>query len=119
MPHMSSRRAPGQGIGARYQTHLQAAKIVVSDLPLAAISRFQKASGLTLERIKEVTRLSDGSLHRRKRSGRLSQEESERLLRLSRIFEHAALLHNGDRAAATQWLETPIPALGRQRPLDM
>lgn len=109
----------GESVGARYTTHLQAARIVGSGLPFKAVGKFQKASGLTLDRIKQVARLSEGSFARRKESGRLSQEESERLLRLSRLFERASELFDGDQEGARQWLETPIAALDDQRPLDL
>jgi putative toxin-antitoxin system antitoxin component (TIGR02293 family) len=110
---------PGESVGVRYDTFLQAVKIVESGLPVAAVSRLHKTSGLTMERIKQVARISEGSFARRKETGRLSPEESERLLRVSRVFERATALHEGDQAEARQWLETPIPALGDQRPLDL
>ncbi len=110
---------PGESLGRRYQSPLEAAKIVGVGLPFGAVVRFQKSSGLTLERIKEIARISEGSFARRKESGKLSFDESERLLRLSRVFEHAVDLFEGDRDGARQWLETPIPALENQRPLDL
>ena len=112
-------RQPGDRIGVRYDTLLQAAKLVQSGLPFGAIDRFRKASGLTLNRIKQVAGISEGSFARRKKAGRLSQQESERLLRLGRVFEHATSLYDGDPIGAREWLETPIPALGNQRPLDL
>ena len=48
-----------------------------------------------------------------------TQDESERLLRISRVLERATSLHGGDRSIARQWLETRVPALGNQRPLDL
>jgi putative toxin-antitoxin system antitoxin component (TIGR02293 family) len=110
---------PGESLGERYESPLEAAKIVGVGLPFGAVARFQKSSGLTLERIKEIARISEGSFARRKESGKLSFDESERLLRLSRVFEHAVDLFEGDRDGARQWLETPIPALENQRPLDL
>ena len=110
---------PGESVGAPYETPLEAARLVGAGLPFGAVARFQKASGLTLERIKEITRISEGSFARRKESGKLSFDESERLLRLSRLFEHAVDLFEGDRDGARQWLETAIPALENQRPLDL
>lgn len=74
---------------------------------------------MTLDRIKQVIHLSEGSFNRRKHSGRLSAEESERLLRLSRIYEQTVALYDSDTASAREWLETPVPALGNQRPLDL
>lgn len=110
---------PGDSLGIHYQTLLQAAECVRAGLPFSAIAQLQRTAGMTLQRIKQVARLSEGSLSRRRRTGRLSQDESERLLRISRVFERAVALHEGDQAAAHDWLETPIPALGRQKPLDL
>jgi putative toxin-antitoxin system antitoxin component (TIGR02293 family) len=112
-------RKPGDSVGVRYKSQLEAAKIVGSGLPFRAVGRFAKSSGMTLEQIKQAARISEGSFARRKESGRLSREESERLLRLSRLFEKAASLFDGDQDGARQWLETSIPALGDQRPLDL
>jgi putative toxin-antitoxin system antitoxin component (TIGR02293 family) len=110
---------PGDSIGARYDTPLEAVRLVKSGLAFSSIERLQRTSGLTRERIKQITRISEGSLARRKAQGRLSLEESEGVLRLSRVFERATLLYDGDQSGAIDWLETPIPALGNQRPLDL
>jgi putative toxin-antitoxin system antitoxin component (TIGR02293 family) len=115
---VTDRKQRGDSIGVRYDTQLQAAGLVEAGLPFSVIARFQKTSGLTFERIKKVARISEGSFARRKQSGRLSQDESERLLRLARVYECAVGLYDGDQAGALQWLETPVPALGNQRPLD-
>jgi putative toxin-antitoxin system antitoxin component (TIGR02293 family) len=109
----------GDSVGQRYDSLLDAVKIVNAGLLVKALFRLQKTSGLTAERIKQVARISEGSFARRKQAGRLSPEESERLLRVSRVFERATALHEGDVSGARQWLETPIPALGNQRPLDL
>jgi putative toxin-antitoxin system antitoxin component (TIGR02293 family) len=109
----------GGSIGIQYGSLLEAVGIIDAGLPFGAVERFRKATGLTLERIKQLTRLSEGSFARRKQSGRLSSDESERLLRVSRVFERAAELYDGDVAGAREWLETPIPALGNQKPLDL
>lgn len=112
-------KKPGDSVGAPHDTFLQAVRLVQTGLPFSAISRFQQCSGLTLDRIKQVARISEGSFARRKQAGRLSPEESERMLRLGRIFERATELYDGDPIGARQWLETVIPALGNQRPLDL
>ena len=80
-------RQPGDSIGAKYSTDLEAVKLIESGLPFSAILRFHRVSGLTLERIKNLAGFSEGSFARRKQSGRLSSQESERMLRIGRIFE--------------------------------
>ena len=52
--------------------------------------------------------MSEGSFFRRKKIAKPSLEESERLMRLGRVFEQAVALHDGDQDAAREWLETPM-----------
>jgi putative toxin-antitoxin system antitoxin component (TIGR02293 family) len=110
---------PGDSLGLRYGNLLEAVKLIEAGLPMSALLHFQRASGLTLERLKQSVRISEGSFARRKKSGRLSPDESERLLRIARIFERATALYDGDQDGAREWLETAIPSLGNQRPLDL
>ncbi len=109
----------GDSVGAHHASFIEAAAIVKAGLPLGALTRLQRTSGLTAERIKHFAGISEGSFARRKITGRLSPGESERLLRIGHLFERATALHNGDQAAARQWLETPIPAIGNQSPLEL
>ena len=109
----------GHTIGARYGTALEAAEMIQAGIQFRSIAHFQRASGFTLDRIKGAIRMSEGSFARRKQSGRLSPDESERLLRLARIFELATSLFEGDQKGARQWLETPNPSLGDRRPLEL
>ena len=109
----------GSSLGVRYGSFLEAARLVHGGLPFSAVGNLQRASGFTLARIKEIARISEGAFARRKQIGRLSQDVSERLLRVSRLFERAVSLFNGEQEAARQWLETPLPVLDGQRPLDM
>src|ERR1700727_1327249 len=93
--NQKERLAGGSSIGLPYETPMQAAELVKAGLPFTAIGRLQKSSGLTLDRIKHVARISEGSFARRKDSGKLSLEQSERILRISRVFEQAASLFSG------------------------
>ena len=60
-----------------------------------------------------------GTLQRRKASGRLEPDESDRLLRLARVYGKAIELFEGDNPAALQWLHAPLTALGGASPLAM
>jgi putative toxin-antitoxin system antitoxin component (TIGR02293 family) len=88
-------------------------------VPYAAVSRFQKASRLSLESISRATQISLRTLARRKIEGQLNRLESERLFRLVRLFEKAVNYHEGDAVAARAWMESPKPALGDETPLAM
>lgn len=59
------------------------------------------------------------TLTRRKQKGRLTSEESDRLLRASRILGQAIELFDGNKSEAKQWLKRPQPALGGAKPLEM
>ena len=58
------------------------------------------------------------TLARRKASGKLTKPESERLLRLSLVFEKTVNLFEGDADAARTWLSRSNKALGGETPLS-
>lgn len=91
---------------------------VEQGFPFRALQQFQKSSGLPMERIAALVRIPPRTLARRKAAGRLHPDESERLLRLSRVFDKAVALFEGDAPAARRWLATPKKALGGEIPLD-
>jgi putative toxin-antitoxin system antitoxin component (TIGR02293 family) len=78
----------------------------------------ESRSGLTLSRLASVIGIPERTLARRKASGKLTPEESERLLRISAVFEDAVDLFEGDVRAAVNWLTTPRKALGDRPPLS-
>lgn len=82
------------------------------------LARLEKRTGLSREAFLELVSIAPRTLARRRQSGRLTAEESDRLLRAARVFEMAEDLFEGDVEAARQWLGEPSPALGGQTPLQ-
>src|SRR5712692_2528173 len=82
-----------------------------------ALQTLEDRSGIALSLLASVIGLPERTLARRKASGRLAPDESERLLRISSIFEKAVNLFAGDLEAAVRWLTTPKKALGNRLPL--
>jgi putative toxin-antitoxin system antitoxin component (TIGR02293 family) len=78
-----------------------------------ALQALESRSGLAALRLASIMR----TLARRKASGRLSPDESERLLRISSIVDDAVNLFEGDVGSAVKWLTTPRKTLGNQPPL--
>jgi len=74
-------------------------------------------SGLPVPVLASLVGIPGRTLARRKAAGRLAPEESERLLRISTVFELAVELFEGDVAAAIDWLTAPKKALGGNAPL--
>jgi putative toxin-antitoxin system antitoxin component (TIGR02293 family) len=77
----------------------------------------ESRSGVALSQLATVIGIPERTLARRRVSRRLTPEESERLLRISSVFEAAVDLFEGDAAAAVNWLNTPRRALGDRTPL--
>jgi putative toxin-antitoxin system antitoxin component (TIGR02293 family) len=81
--------------------------------------RFQRNTALPFELLLELIDVPRRTLTRRKRDGRFRPDESDRLLRASRLFGRTLELFEGDRQAATDWLTSAQPALGGATPLDL
>jgi putative toxin-antitoxin system antitoxin component (TIGR02293 family) len=107
----------GSSLGFKPRPSCDLIEQVEAGLPFAAVEKLHRASGLPVETIAAVTRISPRTLSRRKSRGRLSPEESDRLLRLATLFELALSLFQGDAAGATRWLTRPQRALGQRTPL--
>jgi putative toxin-antitoxin system antitoxin component (TIGR02293 family) len=86
--------------------------------PYQALIAFETNSGVSLQALAETIGIPERTLARRRVAGRLAPEESERLLRLSSIFEKAVELFEGNVSSAVQWLEVPKRALENQTPLQ-
>jgi putative toxin-antitoxin system antitoxin component (TIGR02293 family) len=82
-----------------------------------ALQNLESYTGLNLSVLASIIGIAERTLARRRVAGKLSPEESERLLRISNIFEKALELFEGDLEAAVNWLTTPKKALNGQQPL--
>jgi putative toxin-antitoxin system antitoxin component (TIGR02293 family) len=81
--------------------------------------RFQRNSDLQLEELARLVQIKTRTLARRREQGRLTAEESDRLVRASRVVGKALALFEGDFDAARTWLSTPVPALANRTPKDV
>ena len=61
--------------------------------------------------------MSHSTLARRKKTGRLSEHESDRLLRITGLYALAEDVTENPRLAA-DWMQTPNRGLGGERPID-
>ncbi len=94
-------------------------RAVKKGLPYRAFERFRRNTSLSFEQVSELIDIPRRTMTRRKREGRFPPDESDRLLRASRLFGKTLELFEGDRDAATEWLTTAQPALGGIIPLDL
>ena len=86
-------------------------------LPVDAVDRLARQVQITSAALQRYLKLSRQTYARRRRSGRLSVDESDRVVRYADLFRGAVELL-GDANAAAQWLRTPAPALNGETPMD-
>lgn len=94
-------------------------RMVQEGLPYAALERFQRAADLTLGQIADLVAMNGRTLARRRHAReRLHPDESDRLLRVSRVFARALDLFDGDGGLARAWFLAPQIGLSGERPWD-
>ena len=94
-------------------------RAVKKGLSYRTFERFRRNTSLSFQRVTDLIDIPRRTMTRRKREGRFLPDESDRLLRASRLFAKTLELFEGDRDAATDWLTTAQPALGGTVPLDL
>lgn len=92
---------------------------VQKGLAFPALEKLLLLMHLPIQNAAEILSIPPRTLHRRKSEGRLHPDESDRVLRLSRIFGQVLELFEGNQTAALDWLQSPAIALGGESPINM
>jgi putative toxin-antitoxin system antitoxin component (TIGR02293 family) len=106
-------------LGLRTYEALAVHRHVRKGLAYSAFARFQRNTGLPAGAISQLIQIPSRTLTRRKSEGKLTPEESDRLVRAARVFGRAMELFEGAGKAARLWLTAPQPALGGLIPLEL
>ena len=88
-------------------------------LSFATLERLGRTLDLSPVTVADLLHIPARTFQRRKKHGRLRPDESDRLLRLSRLLGKTLQLFEGDVAAARAWLDAPSTALGGARPIEL
>lgn len=88
-------------------------------LSYSALERFQHNTELSWGAIANLIQLPARTLARRRKSGRLEPDESDRLVRAARVFGRALALFEGNPDGARHWLTSRQPLLGNLVPLEL
>lgn len=115
---VTSCRSGVRTLGLGSDDAVRLVRLVQAGFPYSRLAKLQKATDMSWEKIARFVAIPQRTLTRRQNEGRLHPDESDRVLRASRIFEMAVELFEGDTAAATQWLQTAQPGLGGEVPLE-
>ena len=107
----------GQSIGIQAGRLEDLILTVKKGLPVSSLHKLCKHMGVPESRLAVTVNIAQRTLTRRKSEGRLRPDESERVLRLARLFERAIEVM-GSEQGAQQWFQSPVKGLGGKTPLE-
>ena len=90
---------------------------IKSGLPIKAFDVLREEFGVPVPKLARTLNINPRILNRRRQSGRLNVDESERVYRLGRLFKIALNLFR-EEPAVRQWFATPKDVFEGQTPLD-
>jgi len=90
---------------------------VQAGLHFRELEALRRSLGLPLDQLGAKLGISRATLHRRKAAGRLAPDQSDKVVRFTRIFAQAKQVF-GDDERARLWLNFPQWGLGGAVPLD-
>jgi putative toxin-antitoxin system antitoxin component (TIGR02293 family) len=94
-------------------------KKIEQGFAFSALLKILRLMALPMQVLADLLFIPPRTLQRRKASGRLEPDESDRLLRLSRVYGKAIELFEGNNHAALEWLQSPLTALAGASPLSL
>ena len=106
-------------LGLRTFEPLRIVASVRKGLPYSALLRLQRNTSMPATLLADIAQIPPRTLARRKQHGKLDAEQSDRLVRVARVFGRALELFEGDVRMARDWLSTPQLALGGRTPLEL
>jgi len=106
-----------EGAGGRTEKGFDLVRLVRLGLPVRALQHVIDTGRLTRAEVDSVV-LPRKTLANRQKLGTLTQDQSDRLIRVARILA-AAEETFGSREKAGAWLRRPTTLLAGDRPLDM
>lgn len=105
-------------LGIKANSTLDILKRIEAGFSFRSFEKFQRTVALPLGELARLIQVKPRTLTRRKAEGRFQPDESDRLLRASRLFQMAVDLFEGDIAAARIWVASSKKALGGKTPLE-
>lgn len=107
----------GSTIGIKTRKKAEVIKLLKTGLHVSTFKKLQSELDVSVKTLSSVVNIPPRTLSRRKKEGRLHTDESERVLRIARVYDRAVEVFNKtDRVK--QWFKTPNKALGDKSPLE-
>ncbi|MDQ6624266.1 MAG: DUF2384 domain-containing protein [Verrucomicrobiota bacterium] len=112
----AAKKKQAQGGSNGSEPHQQV-KRVRAGVKFRELETLRRGLGLPLTLLSEKLGISRATLHRRKTTGRLDPNESDKVVRYERLLRQASQVF-GSTESARQWLSFPQFGLGGAIPLD-
>ena len=110
--------AAAHSFSAKATSQRELIQHIKNGLAFSTLESLSSVVGQALPEIASRVGIPPRTLARRKSAGKLSMEESERVVRLAGLYEKASDLFEGDQSGAREWMSKPKKALGGESPLD-
>jgi putative toxin-antitoxin system antitoxin component (TIGR02293 family) len=107
----------GASIGLQPQNSAKLIARIKEGLSVKAFDRLRKNLDISEKALAKTLNIAISTLARRKNSGRMTFEESERIYRIARLYDRAVDVF-GDKEMGRKWLKEPAWALGDVSPLE-
>jgi putative toxin-antitoxin system antitoxin component (TIGR02293 family) len=107
----------GVSIGLQPQSRTKLIAKIKKGLSVKAFNRLCKNLNISEKALAKTLNIAISTLARRKRNGRMTFEESERIYRVARLYDRAVEVF-GDKKMSRKWLKEPAWALGDVPPLE-
>ena len=91
---------------------------IEAGVPLSAIAAFVAGSGIPMKDVYKIVIPARTLKHRRDKKQTLTTDESDKLARLARVFDHAVQVF-GDPERAMRWLSRPKHRFDERTPIEM
>lgn len=103
---------------ARPASALEWITLVRQGISASAVDAALRVMGVGQTELARALDIPERTLVRRKKEGKLSRDESGKLVRLAQVIERSVGVFEDERAALS-WLRSPNTALGGNSPLSM
>lgn len=110
--------AGGDGARAKLTTPGEWIDLVRRGLPAASVDAIAHAVELSQAELCQVLAIPERTLIRRKKEGRLSTDESAKVVRVARVLHRATIVF-GTQPKALVWLKAANRSLGSVSPLSL
>jgi putative toxin-antitoxin system antitoxin component (TIGR02293 family) len=101
------------------RTNADFISVVREGLPTRAVRSLLLQSNITQDEAIQALHISRRTFTRRMRATNFEPIESEKLLRLARIYAFAKEVFDGNAEKTVEWLRRPNRALGAQKPISL